>query len=56
MLVAKDAMDGSHRHISEVANGLACGCNCFGCNRQLIARNAEKSVPTPSHTALRTWW
>ncbi len=39
MLVAKDAMDGSHRHISEVANGLACGCNCFGCNRQLIARN-----------------
>lgn len=39
ILVAKDAMDGSHRHISEVANGLACGCKCFGCNRQLIGRN-----------------
>lgn len=39
ILVAKDAVDGSLRHISEVANGLACGCKCFGCDRQLIARN-----------------
>lgn len=39
ILVAKDAADGSLRRISEVANGLACGCKCFGCDRQLIARN-----------------
>ena len=39
ILVAKDAADGSPRRISEVANGLACGCKCFGCDRQLIARN-----------------
>ncbi|OAE49176.1 hypothetical protein [Agrobacterium tumefaciens] len=39
ILVAKDGVDGSLRHISEVSNGLACGCKCFGCDRQLIARN-----------------
>lgn len=39
VLVAKDAVGGSRRHISEVANGLRCGCVCFGCGRDLIARN-----------------
>ncbi|MBB2749784.1 UNVERIFIED_ORG: hypothetical protein GGI57_000450 [Rhizobium aethiopicum] len=39
VLVAKDAVDGSRRHISQVANGLRCGCVCFGCERDLIARN-----------------
>jgi hypothetical protein len=38
ILVAKDAMDGSHSHLFEVANGLACGCKGFGCDRPLIAR------------------
>ncbi|WP_416407189.1 hypothetical protein [Agrobacterium rosae] len=39
ILVAKDATNGSSRHISMVANGAACGCQCFGCGRRLIARN-----------------
>ncbi|UXO85561.1 hypothetical protein [Brucella intermedia] len=39
ILVARHAVDGSWRHISEVANGVACGCICFGCGRRLIARN-----------------
>ncbi|MBY5329943.1 hypothetical protein [Rhizobium leguminosarum] len=39
ILVAKDGVDGLPRHISEVANGAACGCVCFGCGRRLIARN-----------------
>lgn len=39
ILVAKDAVDGSLRHISEVPNGKASGCVCFGCGRPLIARN-----------------
>ncbi len=39
VLVARDAVNGSRRHISEVANGLRCGCVCFGCGRDLIARN-----------------
>ncbi|NEI50494.1 hypothetical protein GR217_22685 [Rhizobium leguminosarum] len=39
VLVAKDVIDGSRRHISQVANGLRCGCVCFGCGRDLIARN-----------------
>lgn len=39
VLVAGDAINGSRRHISEVANGLRCGCVCFGCKRELIARN-----------------
>ncbi|SCX03876.1 hypothetical protein [Agrobacterium rosae] len=39
ILVAKQAADGSPRHISTVANGTACGCECFGCGRRLIARN-----------------
>lgn len=39
ILVAKYIGDGLPRHISEVANGAACGCECFGCGRRLIARN-----------------
>lgn len=39
VLVAKDAIDGSRRHISSVANGKKCGCVCFGCGRNLIAKN-----------------
>ena len=38
-LVAKDAVDGSRRHISQVANGLRCGCVCYGCGRALVAKN-----------------
>lgn len=39
ILVAEDAVYGSLRHISEVANGKACGCICFGCKRPMVARN-----------------
>jgi hypothetical protein len=39
ILVARDAVDGAARHISEVANGNDCGCLCFGCGRKLSARN-----------------
>ncbi|KEQ08961.1 hypothetical protein [Pseudorhizobium pelagicum] len=39
ILVAKDAVDGLPRHISEVANGKPCGCICFGCERPMVARN-----------------
>ena len=44
VLVAKDVIDGSRRHISQVANGLRCGCVCFGCGRDLIARNGKVSL------------
>ncbi|MBY3155285.1 hypothetical protein HFO56_23465 [Rhizobium laguerreae] len=44
VLVACDAVDGSRRHISQVANGLRCGCVCFGCGRDLIARNGGDTV------------
>lgn len=44
VLVAKDVIDGSPRHISQVANGLRCGCVCFGCGRDLIARNGKVSL------------
>lgn len=39
ILVAKDEGNRLPRHISDVANGAACGCACFGCGRRLIARN-----------------
>lgn len=39
VLVAKDAVDGSRRHISEVPNGVRCGCVCYGCERALVAKN-----------------
>lgn len=39
ILVAEDVVDGSLRHISEVANGAACGCRCYGCGRPMVAKN-----------------
>lgn len=39
ILVAEDVVDGSFRHISEVANGAACRCRCFGCKRPMVAKN-----------------
>ncbi|NEI04812.1 MULTISPECIES: hypothetical protein [Rhizobium] len=39
VLIAREAVSGSRRRISQVANGLKCGCICFGCGRALIARN-----------------
>ena len=44
ILVAKGIVDGSPRHISQVTNGAACGCVCFGCGRRLIARNGGNRV------------
>lgn len=31
-------------HISQVENGLACGCTCPGCGAMLVARNAATNV------------
>lgn len=53
ILVAKDAADGLPRHISEVANGKACGCVCFGCERPLIARNGGDASRMSHHFAHR---
>ncbi|WP_161784800.1 DUF2384 domain-containing protein [Rhizobium sp. YS-1r] len=53
ILVAKDAVDGSPRHISEVANGKACGCICFGCERPLIAKNGGDASRMSHHFAHR---
>ncbi|MBP2460472.1 hypothetical protein J3A65_001236 [Rhizobium sp. PvP014] len=39
VLVTKGAVGGSRRHISQVANGLRCGCVCYGCGRALVAKN-----------------
>ncbi len=44
ILVAKDAANGRRRHITEVDNGAACNCLCFGCGRRLIARNGGDSA------------
>ncbi|WP_080826196.1 MULTISPECIES: hypothetical protein [Agrobacterium] len=53
ILVARDAVDGSLRHISEVANGKACGCVCFGCKRPLIAKNGGDAARMAHHFAHR---
>lgn len=53
ILVAKDVADGTLRHISEVANGKACGCVCFGCGRPLIARNGGDASRMSHHFAHR---
>lgn len=53
ILVAKDASDGSPRHISEVANGAACGCVCFGCKRPMIAKNGGDASTQSHHFAHR---
>ena len=36
--------EGQLRHISQVENGLACGCSCPGCGAALVARNAARNV------------
>lgn len=51
ILVAKDAVDGSPRHISEVVTGKACGCVCFGCGRRLMAKNGNAKSLVSHHFA-----
>lgn len=53
ILVAQDAFDGSAKHISEVPNGAACGCICFGCKKQLIAKNGGDPSKVAHHFAHR---
>ncbi|MCW1410252.1 hypothetical protein OLZ32_18860 [Rhizobium sp. 1AS11] len=53
ILVAEHAVDGSLRHISEVPNGAACGCICFGCKRRLIAKNGGDPARIAYHFAHR---
>lgn len=53
ILVAEYVVDGSLRHISEVANGAACGCRCFGCKRPMIAKNGGDPSRMTHHFAHR---
>lgn len=53
ILVAADASDGSMRHISDVDNGTACGCVCFGCKRPLVAKNGGDPLKMAHHFAHR---
>jgi hypothetical protein len=53
ILVAEDAVDRSLRHVSEVANGAACGCICFGCKRPMIAKNGGDASVRAHHFAHR---
>lgn len=53
ILVAAHAVDGSLRHITEVANGAACGCICFGCKRPMIAKNGGDPARMAYHFAHR---
>lgn len=53
ILVAEYVVDGSLRHISEVANGAACGCRCFGCKRPMIAKNGGDPYRMAHHFAHR---
>ncbi|MBO9471667.1 hypothetical protein J7355_16375 [Endozoicomonas sp. G2_2] len=39
------------RHIEEVARGLACGCFCVECQRQLVARKGDIRVAHFAHRA-----
>ncbi|RNI22608.1 competence protein CoiA family protein [Rufibacter latericius] len=39
--------DGKLRHISEVANGLDCGCYCPNCSFALIAKNKATNIRIP---------
>lgn len=50
-LVYGQRADGSHAHISQVANGLACGCICPACGATLIARQGKVVVPHFAHAA-----
>ncbi|XOK13271.1 hypothetical protein ACI6PO_15660 [Agrobacterium tumefaciens] len=53
ILVAEDAVDGSLRHITEVPNGAACRCVCFGCKKRLIAKNGGDPARMAHHFAHR---
>lgn len=53
ILVAEDAVDGSHRHISDVANGTACECICFGCGKKLITKKGGDPYRVAHHFAHR---
>jgi hypothetical protein len=53
ILVAEDIVDRSLRHISQVANGAACGCRCFGCKRPMIAKNGGDPLRMAHHFAHR---
>ncbi|MDX3927847.1 MAG: hypothetical protein QHC90_18805 [Shinella sp.] len=53
ILVAKYVSDGSPRHITEVANGAACGCICFGCKRPMVAKNGGDPSRMAYHFAHR---
>ncbi|MDE3783405.1 hypothetical protein I7G00_04945 [Sinorhizobium meliloti] len=53
ILVAEDVVDGSLRHISEVANGAGCGCRCFGCKRPVVAKNGGDPLRMAYHFAHR---
>ncbi|WP_337182187.1 hypothetical protein [Shinella sp.] len=53
ILVAAHAVDGSLRHITEVANGAACGCICFGCKRPMVAKNGGDPSRMAYHFAHR---
>lgn len=53
ILVAEDVVDGSLRHVSEVANGAACGCRCFGCKRPMVAKNGGNPSRIAYHFAHR---
>jgi len=53
ILVAEDVVDGSLRNISEVANGSACGCRCFGCKRPMVAKNDNDPARMAYHFAHR---
>ncbi len=53
ILVAEDVVNGALRHISEVANGAACGCRCFGCKRPMIAKNGGDPTRMAYHFAHR---
>lgn len=53
IVVARDAVDGSLRHISEVPNGKGSGCVCFGCGRPLIAKNGGDASRMSHHFAHR---
>jgi hypothetical protein len=50
-LIYGQRADGTQAHISEVANGLACGCICPACEQPLIARQGKKLIAHFAHAA-----
>lgn len=53
ILVARDVSDGSPRRITEVANGVDCGCVCYGCGRPMVAKNGGDPSRMAYHFAHR---